>query len=147
MSYDQLRKSIIQNDANDNNIVVSNDLDKPKVIAIIDFGDAIFTQTINDISISLAYVLMHQSDPLEVALPIINAYHNIYPLSDEELKHIYNLVGMRLIVSITQAIINSKKDPTNQYYTLSKEPARQLLAKWYKIDPEFASSRFSSVCA
>ena len=50
-AYNNLRKGVIHNDANDNNIVVSADLVHPKVQAIIDFGDAIYTQIINDVAI------------------------------------------------------------------------------------------------
>ena len=50
--YAQLRKSVIHNDGNDNNIVISDvrtrrDLSLPKVKAVIDYGDAVYTQTIN----------------------------------------------------------------------------------------------------
>jgi len=52
--YGQLRKSVVQNDANDNNVIVSHNLVDPTVNAIIDFGDAIHTQVINDLAIAIA---------------------------------------------------------------------------------------------
>lgn len=58
VEFSTLRKSIIHNDANDNNIIVSPDLLNPKVEAIIDFGDAIFTQSINELAVTCAYAIM-----------------------------------------------------------------------------------------
>ncbi len=45
-TYDQLRKSVVHNDANDNNLIVSADLQNPEVTSVVDFGDAIHTQVI-----------------------------------------------------------------------------------------------------
>ena len=50
-AYATLRKSVVHNDANDNNVVVSKELVNPSVRAIIDYGDAIHTQVINDLAI------------------------------------------------------------------------------------------------
>ncbi|MDX1782716.1 MAG: phosphotransferase, partial [Aequorivita vladivostokensis] len=47
--YRTLPKSIVHADVNDYNILVSDDLRNPKVSALIDFGDAVFTQTVNDL--------------------------------------------------------------------------------------------------
>mgnify|MGYP000527443631 FL=1 len=74
-SYNLLRKSVVHNDANDNNIIVSEDLVNPTVHSIIDYGDAIYTQIINDLAISCSYAIMGHLDPLEAALPIISGYH------------------------------------------------------------------------
>ena len=57
-AYTKLRKSVVHNDANDNNIIVTESLTSPKVKAIIDYGDAIYTQTINDVAITCAYAIM-----------------------------------------------------------------------------------------
>jgi len=39
--YGRLRKSVVHNDVNDNNVLVSEDRKDPEVLAIIDYGDAI----------------------------------------------------------------------------------------------------------
>ena len=78
-SYDLLRKAVVHNDVNDNNILVSKDLTAPKVTAIIDYGDAIHTQIINDVAIACAYAMMHHKDPLAAALPLVKGYHEIFP--------------------------------------------------------------------
>ena len=145
-SYSKLRKSIIHNDVNDNNIVVSDDLIYPKVKSIIDFGDAIYTQSINDLAIACAYAIMHHNDPLEAALPIIKGYHKSFPLNEDELAHLYISIAMRLVISLTKSGINKTKEPDNEYLLISEKPAWELLIKWYLINPEFAHYSFRNAC-
>ena len=90
-----LRKAVVHNDVNDNNVLVSDDLLHPKVTAIIDFGDAIYTPIINDLAITIAYAVMNKADVLGAALPNIKGYHQQFPLLEEELKLLYTRVDMR----------------------------------------------------
>ena len=47
LSLSHIRKSVVHNDVNDNNILITEDIESPKIRAIIDYGDAIYTQSIN----------------------------------------------------------------------------------------------------
>lgn len=145
-SYDQLRKSIVHNDANDNNIIVSKDLKNPKAEALIDYGDAIYTQIINDVAISCAYAIMHHNDPLEAALPIVKGYSESFTLVEEELVHLYTAIAMRLVISVTQSAINKTKHPDNSYLQISEKPAWELLKKWRTVNEEFALLVFRQAC-
>jgi murein DD-endopeptidase MepM/ murein hydrolase activator NlpD len=144
--YDQLRKAVIHNDSNDNNIVVSEDLIHPKINAIIDFGDSVYTQIINDLAIACAYAVMNYPDPLQAALPIVKGYHSAYALEEKELAHLYTAIGMRLVISVTKSAINSTKEPENVYLQISDRPAWDLLQKWKKVDSEFAHYSFREAC-
>ena len=77
-NYKALRKSFIHNDINDNNIIVTEDLINPQVSTIIDFGDSIKTQTINELGTVCAYCIMYQNDPLSAALPIVSGLSLIH---------------------------------------------------------------------
>ena len=145
-TYSLLRKSIIHNDANDNNIIVSTDLLAPKVVTIIDFGDAVYTQTINDLAVICTYAIMHHNDPLQALLPIIKGYHASFPLQENELEHLYLAIAMRLVISVTKSAINKIKEPQNTYLLISEKPAWELLKKWHAICPEFAHYSFRSIC-
>jgi len=145
-TYNQLRKSIVHNDANDYNIIVSEDLVNPEVRSVIDYGDAIYTQIINDVAIACAYAIMDHNDPLEAALPIIKGYHDSFPLQESELEHLYNSIAMRLVISITKSAINKKEFPENEYLLISEKPAWELLNKWRRISPDFAQCTFRSAC-
>ncbi|NAS31863.1 aminotransferase class III-fold pyridoxal phosphate-dependent enzyme [Flavobacteriaceae bacterium R38] len=145
-SYVKLRKSIVHNDANDYNIVVSDDLLNPKVKAAIDYGDAIYTQTVNDLAITCAYAIMGHNNPLEAALPLVKGYHSAYSLSEEDLDHLYSAISMRLIITVTKAAINKRKEPENAYHTISEKPAWEVLKKWRAINENFASYSFRNTC-
>ena len=62
--YRQLRKSIIHNDINDNNIIVSKNLKAPRINGIIDFGDCTYTQLINEVAILCTYAIIGSKNPL-----------------------------------------------------------------------------------
>ena len=102
-TYNTLRKSVVHNDANDNNLIVSNDLLHPVVRAAIDYGDAVHTQIINDLAVACAYAIMGLNDPLDGALPVVQGYHQSFPLREEELEHLYARIGIRLVISVTKS--------------------------------------------
>ncbi len=145
-TYNKLRKAVVHNDANDNNVIVSEDLANPKVKAAIDYGDAVHTQIINDLAISCSYCIMHHNDPLEAALPIIKGYHSAFPLEENELAHLYIAIAMRLVISVTKSAINKIKEPDNEYLLISEKPAWEVLKKWHKISPDFAYYSFRNAC-
>lgn len=145
-TYSKLRKAVVHNDANDNNIIVSNTLINPVVKAAIDYGDAIYTQIINDLAISCAYCVMHHNNPLQAALPIVKGYHSTFSLQEEELKYLYITIAMRLVISVTKSAINKQKEPDNTYLLISEKPAWEVLKKWSRIHPEFAEYAFRNAC-
>jgi 4-aminobutyrate aminotransferase-like enzyme/Ser/Thr protein kinase RdoA (MazF antagonist)/murein DD-endopeptidase MepM/ murein hydrolase activator NlpD len=144
--YQALRKSVVHNDANDNNIIVSEDTIDPSIRSLIDYGDAIHTQTLNDLAICCAYAVMDVPDPLEAALPVVKGYHDSFPLEANELAFLYILIGMRLVVSVTKSAINKIENPSNEYLGISEKPAWELLQKWVTIDEDFAHFRFREAC-
>ena len=144
--YNDLTKSIIHNDINDNNIIVSNDLLNPSVKSIIDFGDSVYTQTINDLAVTCSYGIMNVNDPLAACCEIISGYNNISSITDNELKLLYNLIAMRLVISVTKSLINRFKEPDNKYLLVSEKPAWELLKKWVEVDSEFAYYSYRKAC-
>ncbi len=145
-SYSQLRKGVVHNDANDNNVIVSEELIHPKVKAAIDYGDAVHTQIINDLAVTCAYAVMHHNDPVEAALPIVKGYHTSFQLEEIELEHLYNAIAMRLVISVSKSAVNKHKEPDNEYLLISEKPAWEVLEKWRTIDPDFAHYCFRQAC-
>jgi Ser/Thr protein kinase RdoA (MazF antagonist) len=144
--YHSLPKSIVHNDVNDYNILVSKNLKDPEVSGIIDFGDAMHTQTVNDLAITLAYAIMEVPDPLEAALDVLKGYHKQYRFNENELKCLYALTAIRLVISVTKATIHKVEDPLSTYHVISEKPSWQALKRWSKIDPEFAERSFRNAC-
>ncbi len=145
-TYHKLRKSVVHNDANDNNVIVSEDRITPVVKAAIDYGDAVYTQIINDVAITCAYAIMHQNDTLQAVLPVIKGYHSNFPLLESELVHLYTAIAMRLVITVTKSALNKVKEPDNEYLLISDKPAWEVLDKWRKISPDFAHYSFRDAC-
>lgn len=143
--YDSLRKSVVHNDANDNNVIVSEELINPTVKAAIDYGDAVYTQIINDVAIA-CYTTINHPNPLEAALPIVKGYHRSFPLTEKELSHLYNAIAMRLVISVTKSAMNKIAEPDNEYLLISEKPSWNILRKWRNIHPDFAEYSFRVVC-
>ena len=141
-----LRKSVCYNDLNDHNILTCWEDGDLKINGIIDFGDVLYTQTVNEVAIACAYAGMHQYDPLEAFTHIVDGYHNSFPLLEDELKVLYFLIGARLVISVCRSAYNKRQDPENQYLVISEQPAWKLLKKWRAIHPEFAHFRFRAAC-
>jgi 4-aminobutyrate aminotransferase-like enzyme len=116
------------------------------VKAIIDYGDAIHTQVINDVAIAIAYAVMGQSDLLSAALPVLEGYHRQFPLLEEELEVLYTLVAMRLVISVCKSAINRQAEPENAYLLISEAPAWEVLKGWKKLSQDFAHYSFRKAC-
>lgn len=144
--YQKLPKSIIHNDTNDHNLVVSNHLKNPVVSAVIDFGDAIFSQTINDLAVCCAYGIMGQKDPLSAAMAIVKGYHQGQYLLEKELLYLFDCIAMRLIITVTKSAMNKIKEPDNTYLQVSEKPAWEVLKKWKEISADLAYFSFRQAC-
>jgi 4-aminobutyrate aminotransferase-like enzyme/Ser/Thr protein kinase RdoA (MazF antagonist) len=141
-----LRKSVNYNDAHEHNLLVEGDLQKPEITGIIDFGDALYTETINELAIACAYACMQMPDPLGAACEVVRGYHEVFPLNEEELQVLFTLISARLLLTVANAAWNKHIEPENKYLQVSEKPAWDLLWKWKEIPPSLALYRFRSVC-
>ncbi|NNE56429.1 MAG: phosphotransferase, partial [Flavobacteriales bacterium] len=144
--YSKLRKSVIHNDVNDLNTIVDRNFASPGISGIVDYGDATYTHTINDLAIALAYALFDLPDPLRGAAEVVRGYHRAFLLSEEELEHLYTLVAMRLIVSITKATLGKAQNPENEYLSVSEKPAWAALKNWRLVSADLALVAFREAC-
>ncbi len=142
-----LHRSVIYNDANDYNILVSqDDPRRRRVIGVIDFGDITRTQTICELAIAAAYALMDKPDPLSAAAHIVSGYHETLPLTEAELAVLFPLIGIRLCITVTNAAYQRHIEPDNAYLTISERPAWELLEKLADIPPQLAHYTFRHAC-
>lgn len=144
--YKALPKSVIHNDANDHNLIVDQNLKDPEVLAVIDYGDAIYSQTINDLAVTCAYGIMEQNDPLTAALSIIAGFNQSRKLLEEELDYLYDCIAMRLVITVTKSALNKIAEPDNVYLQVSEKPAWEVLKKWKEISADFACYSFRRAC-
>lgn len=141
-----LRKSVNHNDVHDYNALASEDLKNPVITGVIDLGDAIYTQTINELAIALAYACMGKSDPLAAAKHVISGYYDIFPLTEKEVAVLFPMICARLMITIASAAYNKHLEPDNEYLLVSEKPAWDLLKKLRSIHPAFAHYSFRQAC-
>jgi 4-aminobutyrate aminotransferase-like enzyme/Ser/Thr protein kinase RdoA (MazF antagonist) len=141
-----LRKSINYNDAHEHNLLVNEDLQNPRVRGVIDFGDALFTETVNELAIACAYAGMYLPDPLEAVAQVVRGYHEVFPLTQKELAVLFPLMCARLTITVATSAWNKHIEPENEYLLISEKPAWAVLKKWRKIAPALAGYTFREVC-
>ncbi len=138
------RQGVRQNDANDYNVLIN--ADKQEVTGILDFGDTVYTHTINEVAIAIAYAAMHKPDPLTAASDVVRGFYRIFPLQEAELDVLWTMIGARLMVSVVNSAIGKIEHPDNEYLQISERPAWDLLRKIHDIHPEFAHYTFRHAC-
>jgi Ser/Thr protein kinase RdoA (MazF antagonist) len=128
----QLRRSCIHGDANDYNILVNEE--GSEVLGIIDFGDMVYSYTVGDLAIAMAYVVLNNDAPLAAAQQIVAGYHEALPLLDEEIEIVWELMLMRLCMSVCLAAYQQQQRPDNQYLDISQRAIRGSLPELLAID-------------
>ena len=139
---DDLRHSIIHNDANDYNILAEDQ----QISGIFDFGDALYTATVCELAIAAAYASLHKPDPLAAAAAVVRGYHSAYPLTETEVSLLFSLIAMRLCVSVTMAAYQLTQEPDNDYLQISAAPAWETLTKLSQTSPLLAEATFRHGC-
>lgn len=141
-----LRKSVNYNDGHEHNILVRFQGPESILSGLIDFGDALYTNTINELAICCAYAGMYMLDPLSAMSELVRGYHSVFPLEERELKVLFSLIVGRLMITVANAAKNKHQEPGNEYLLISEKPAWDLLTKLRSIAPELAHYTFREAC-
>ena len=126
----RLRRSIIHADANDHNVIVADE----RIAGIIDFGDMVYSYTVGELAISLAYVVLGKKNPLACVKNVVAAYVSEWMLTEDELESLWTLMLMRLCMSVCLASFQQSQKPDNQYLDISQQSIRQSLPLLLEID-------------
>ena len=137
-----LRKSILHNDANPMNVLVAGD----ELTGFIDFGDMVYSCTVFESAIALAYLMMEQEDPISVAKQFLKGYHEVLPLAEEELSILYYLIAARLCTTHLMSAKSRAQNPSNTYANIDEDRAYGLLRKLISINPKKAENEFRRAC-
>ncbi len=134
----ELPAQVIHQDANPANVVLDGE---GAVHALIDFGDLSRAPRVCGLAVALAYAIAavraahagtnQRLDPLAAALPLVVGYHEVWPLSPQELALLVPLARTRLAVSVVMAAWQRVGDPDNHYLLASQDmvwPALQRLS-------------------
>jgi 4-aminobutyrate aminotransferase-like enzyme/Ser/Thr protein kinase RdoA (MazF antagonist) len=145
IDWSRLRFSVIHNDANDYNILVSEPPER-RVTAILDYGDMVHTATVCELAVALAYVMLDKSDPILAAAKVVAAYYETYPLTEAELDVLYTLAVTRLCCSVCYAAKQTRDAPDNEYLNISNTPAWALLEKLATEQCDWPTRVFRYAC-
>jgi len=122
-----LRRSVIHGDANDYNVLV--DPEQMIVTGLLDFGDMVYSYTVGDLAIAIAYVVLDKPDPRAVANEVIEGYLSEFALRDEELEMLWPLVRLRLAMSVCMAAYQLRQQPENEYLRISQRAIEKSLPR------------------
>lgn len=140
-----LRSGVIHNDANDWNVLVEEG-NHDAIAGLIDFGDALYTPIIAEVAIAAAYAGLDHDAPMSAAAAIARGFHKHYPLREEELNLLYDLIAMRLVTSVTISASRHVEAEDNPYLAISEKPAWDYLRKLDRMEPLFATAILRKSC-
>jgi Ser/Thr protein kinase RdoA (MazF antagonist) len=125
IDWSTLRHSVIHGDANDYNVIVG----AGSMVGLLDFGDIVYSATVCELAIALAYIMLGEPEPLNVAAQVTRAYQRHYPLNKSERAALYPLMLSRLAISVCYSAHNRARNPTDPYQVVSEAAAWDLLEK------------------
>lgn len=140
-----LRYGLIHGDANDHNVLVSDE-EPAQMMGLIDFGDMVYAPWVCDLAITCAYACMGSKDPMAACEQIVAAYHGQFPLRSAEIDCVFPLIRARLAMTVTMAAFQRQQRPDDAYYSISEQPAWELLAQLGHVHPRWATYRFRKAC-
>lgn len=122
-----LRQSVIHGDANDYNVLV--DPERMIVTGVLDFGDMVYSYTVGDLAIAIAYVVLDKPDPRAAANEVIKGYTSEFDLLEEELEILWPFVRLRLAMSVCIAADQLRQRPENEYLRISQRAIEATLPR------------------
>jgi 4-aminobutyrate aminotransferase-like enzyme/Ser/Thr protein kinase RdoA (MazF antagonist) len=141
----KLRSTVIHNDANDWNVLVADE-DHDRIAGLIDLGDALYAPVIAEVAIAAAYAGLDHADPIGAAADILRGFHAEYPLLEEEVDLLFDLIAMRLVTSVTISASRHAHTGGNPYLAISEKPAWTLLRKMDAMNRRFATAILRHAC-
>lgn len=132
------RRSVIHGDANDYNVIVRDS----HIVGLIDFGDMVYSYTVGDLAIGLAYVILNKREPLSVAADVVTGYLKEYSLTDDELRGLWDLTLLRLCMSVCLSAYQQMMNPDNEYLGISKLSISESLGGLMAISSDIAADHF-----
>jgi 4-aminobutyrate aminotransferase-like enzyme/Ser/Thr protein kinase RdoA (MazF antagonist) len=137
------RAQVIHGDVNDYNLLVD---ETGNITGFIDFGDAIHSHLINDIAIAAAYMILDRPAPIEDAGRIARGFHRVNPLRAQEIDLLFDLIAIRMVISVTLSASRQDRIKHNEYLNISEAPAWRLLERLRAMDPVIATGILRHAC-
>jgi Ser/Thr protein kinase RdoA (MazF antagonist) len=104
-------------------------VEENKVVGVIDFGDVVYSYTVGDLAIAVAYVVLGKEDPRAAVAPVIEGYREEFELTQSELDALWPLVRLRLCMSVCIAAYQQENDLENEYLGISQKLIAETLPR------------------
>ena len=140
----ELRRAVIHNDANRGNVLV--DEDGLQVISIIDFGDMVNSWLVVEPTIAATYAMLGQADPLGSAQTLLRGYHQVLPLTRTEISLVFDLMCMRLCMSVCICAHQQRLEPDNEYLSIDAQESWDLLGELQGVAYNDAHAMMLAAC-
>jgi hydroxylysine kinase len=128
---DSLPAQVVHNDLSLDNLVLAPD----GRLVVIDFGDVVHTQRINDLAVAMADHLGQGPDPFLAALDVLRGYLAVEALTPDELSLLHVLVRTRVITRIVGGEWRAARFPENRVYLTRNVDALKALLKQMSPTP------------
>ena len=141
-----LKWGTLQADFNDANIIFNEK--GTHVVGVIDFGDIVYSNRINDVAIAMAYMMLRPPPGLstvETAAIFLQGYCETNDIDSGELEVLRILVACRLTCSVTLGAFSSMQDQSgNAYLQLHAAPGRKALVDFWSVKRERVNVLFQN---
>ena len=141
---DRLRRTVIHNDANRQNVIVDDMAER--VISIIDFGDMLNIWLVVEPAIAAAYAMLDEADPMRTAQALVRGYHQTLSLTENEISLLFDLICMRLCMSVCICAHQRRLEPGNEYLSIDEQQSWDLLEKLQEISHADALEAMQAAC-
>ena len=106
-----LPRQLIHNDLHDYNMLCSDG----KVVGIIDYEDMEVGYRLVDLATMAGMTLMENEDVLDAVTPLIQGFHSVTPLTDQEIDCLLGFIAMRMGMFAVLAAMEKVERPGNEY--------------------------------
>ncbi|MFM7275697.1 MAG: aminotransferase class III-fold pyridoxal phosphate-dependent enzyme, partial [Gammaproteobacteria bacterium] len=94
-----LRAQVVHADGHTGNLLRSSPASED-IAGVIDFGDMVHAPLAQDIAVTIASFIRHGGMRFDNALLQLSAYNAVFPLQDEELELLHDLVMLRVVTAL-----------------------------------------------
>ncbi|KAL1781759.1 hydroxylysine kinase [Sigmodon hispidus] len=117
------RECINHGDLNDHNILVDSSTSASgdtvhHVSGILDFGDMSYGYYVFEVAITIMYMMIESTDPIQVGGHILAGFESVIPLTDGERSALFLLVCSRFSQSLVMAAYSCQLYPENKEYLM-----------------------------
>jgi 4-aminobutyrate aminotransferase-like enzyme/Ser/Thr protein kinase RdoA (MazF antagonist) len=114
---DRLRVAVCHADVTDVNVVAQVGVDgRPWPDGIIDFGDLLRTWVAADVAVTAVSLVTHAPDnALAVTADVLRGYHDVYPLTPDEVAALWPLVIARAASNVASSEHQARLEPDDDY--------------------------------